>query len=36
MYIPEFWVGVVTTLAAECIALIVYSMIISWRRHDGK
>ena len=36
MYIPEFWIGVACTLAVECITLIVYSMIVNWRRHNGK
>lgn len=39
MYIPEFWVGVVFTLAAEMIMFFVYGILAGlldkWRKNNG-
>lgn len=39
MYIPEFWVGVLFTLATQLIIFFMYGiitgLIASWRNHNG-
>lgn len=36
MYIPEFWCGVIATVLAETIALVVAFLISTWRNGKGK
>ena len=35
MYIPEFWCGVIATVLAEVVALVVTVAISTWRNGKG-